>query len=679
MTTAPCCGQSWSDPKVPHFCSLIRDAEAPSMHPGPRKGSDDAKLQGSATPTASATDAKSSSSSVVKGGAKGTAEAIQVLIRIRPLIERETAAAAQAAHFIRATSEDTIEVQTADSNIKCKYDAVFGPSVSQEDVYERVRECTESFLSGFNATLFAYGQTGSGKSFTMFGAETDESRYRPGLAKSQAGIIPRAIKDIFAGMVKMTSGDGVDCALFCSFVQIYNENVYDLLRDGKMDRPLAVHEDRVNGIYVEGLSEYAVRSVHDCLALLQSGEDNRAVRATHMNLVSSRSHSAFQIFLEAKRKDGTVTRSKFNLVDLAGSEKWHPDASMQYSHISEMTNINLSLHTLGRCIGALSTKGSHVPYRDSKLTRLLQDSLGGNTKTRIIATLSPSVDCIEESIATLKFADRAKQVMVCVRVNEQRVIDPAYVEKLEAEIAELRGLLASFDGGSSPNQVDSQLMRLLKENADVKAQNAKLRRDLDDAARGKLLAPEVATGNNADLGDDRTRHLVAQNQLMEGLLGRLKDATERFFKFEIEEDELKGILEASFRSLKPSGTPIARPAVGAATFSRLRTKSAVTMPKAADVAFRVRGKTSSDADATWQTDAPKRSEEDEIKAAEKAMKKQAKIQAWLLEKERREMAKLQQQQEYIDEQRKLQAEKDAKFFKRAQETKKKLSATPVAE
>ncbi|CAK4637426.1 unnamed protein product [Aphanomyces euteiches] len=261
-----------------------------------------------------------------------------------------------------------------------------------------------------------------------------------------------------------------------------------------------------------------------------------------------------------------------------------------------MTNINLSLHTLGRCIAALTTKtNNHVPYRDSKLTRLLQDSLGGNTKTRIIATLSPAVDCIEESISTLKFADRAKQVMVCVRVNEQREIDPAYVEKLEQEVADFRAIA------------------------------------------------------------------------LETIIMRLKDASERFFKFEIEEDELKDIMETSFKLIHQKGgapiTPLGRPSLG---FSRPQAKA-----KSAEVAFRVRGK-ANQADS-WQTDAPqKKSEEDEIKAAEKAMKKQAKLQAWLLEKERRELAKLQQQHEYIDEQRKAQAEKDAKFYKRALETKKKL-------
>lgn len=221
----------------------------------------------------------------------------------------------------------TIEVRTTESTLKCSYDAVFDHTFSQEQVYERVSECTQAFLQGFNATLFAYGQTGSGKSFTMFGAETDLSRYRPGLQKSSAGIIPRAIKDIFAAVVQRETSQQ-SMAVYCSFVQIYNEQIFDLLRDSSMQSPLEIHEDRKNGIYVEGLSEYAVQSVNDCLTLLQCGEQHRAVRSTHMNQVSSRSHSVFQLLLDQRSTDGSVLKSKFNLVDLAGSEKWNMDSNM---------------------------------------------------------------------------------------------------------------------------------------------------------------------------------------------------------------------------------------------------------------------------------------------------------------------------------------------------------------
>lgn len=184
-----------------------------------------------------------------------------------------------------------------------------------------------------------------------------------------------------------------------------------------------------------------------------------------------------------------------------------------------MTNINLSLHTLGRCIASLSTKTSgpkHVPYRDSKLTRLLQDSLGGNTKTKIIATLSPAMDCLDESISTLKFADRAKQVMVLVRVNEQREIDPAYVEKLQQELEQLRDVVRLLRGSDSSsgssnnnnNNADDQdederdlrarLVRVLNENVDLKLQNEKQRKELEQfRQRGGGSGGSAGGGENS--------------------------------------------------------------------------------------------------------------------------------------------------------------------------------------
>lgn len=194
-----------------------------------------------------------------------------------------------------------------------------------------------------------------------------------------------------------------------------------------------------------------------------------------------------------------------------------------------MTNINLSLHTLGRCIASLSTKSSgpkHVPYRDSKLTRLLQDSLGGNTKTKIIATLSPSMDCIDESISTLKFADRAKQVMVTVRVNEQREIDPAYVEKLQQELEQLREVVRLLKGsgssdlngsaGSSNNNADeyedanlrARLVKVLNENTELKLQNEKQQREIE-----QLQQRMGTAGASSDLALDGSGSLDPSVQL----------------------------------------------------------------------------------------------------------------------------------------------------------------------
>lgn len=328
------------------------------------------------------------------------------------------------------------------------------------DVYDNIRDCAAAVVDGFNATVFAYGQTGSGKTHTMFGPQQHIQSLVYGSTPSMdSGVIPRAIMDIFN--LGAQAENTTEFAVYCSFVQIYNESLFDMLRDPDRSRPLEVHEDHVEGIYVEGLSEYSVRDFGDCMDLLRMGEENRAIRETHMNQASSRSHSIFQIVVEQKREgDGGEVkqfRSKFNLVDLAGSEKWDINQEMGTDRVSEMTNINLSLYTLGRCIAALAKaarggngRGDHVPYRESKLTRILQDSLGGNAKTRVIATLSPASDCIDESVSTLKFADRAKQVMVFVRRNENRPVDHALVQRLQREVAHLRALLDQYANGGTP-------------------------------------------------------------------------------------------------------------------------------------------------------------------------------------------------------------------------------------
>ena len=186
-------------------------------------------------------------------------------------------------------------------------------------------------------------------------------------------------------------------------------------------KPLNIREDRVFGIYVEGMSEYVVQSVRDCISLVKRGDRNRAVRSTRMNTNSSRSHTIFQILLETDKanKKGLMKKAKLNLCDLAGSEKYDKAGMMNSAHISELKTINLSLTTLGKVISALAKggKNTHLPYRDSKLTRLLQDSLGGNTRTCFIATVAPVKSCIDETISTLKFADRAKSIMVQVKKN----------------------------------------------------------------------------------------------------------------------------------------------------------------------------------------------------------------------------------------------------------------------
>ena len=217
----------------------------------------------------------------------------------------------------------------------------------------------------------------------------------------------------------------------CTFIEIYNEKVFDLLRydeSRQLRSGLEIREDKHRGVCIPDAAEVIVSSQDEVLGLLWEGAQNRAVAATDMNEHSSRSHTVLQVAVEQRAIAGkgsgnpmVATRSKLNLVDLAGSEKWrtHQLAKFSEQRIAELTSINQSLSTLGNCIRALLQPGrSHVPYRDSKLTRLLQDSLGGNTRTGFVVTMSSSILALEETISTLQFADRAKQVVVHAMVNE---------------------------------------------------------------------------------------------------------------------------------------------------------------------------------------------------------------------------------------------------------------------
>ncbi|GMH65116.1 hypothetical protein TrST_g3436 [Triparma strigata] len=541
-----------------------------------------------------------------------TPTSIEVLIRVRPLLTHESDASTRAASSIISTLEDnqTVAINHPAKQLQCKYDYSFPPSCAQSDIYSRVSQCATALANGFNATIFAYGQTGSGKTHTMFGPDGYDVRRTSyggpnhAVLNESAGVIPRSIVQIFKELNRKDLGI-VSTTVYVSFVQVYNEQLYDMLRDPRRSSSLEIHEEPGVGIYVSGLSEYAVRNAGDCLALVKLGEENRAIRETHMNTASSRSHSLFQIVVEQTRiEDGAegerVLKSKFNLVDLAGSEKWDTkkDRKFETEQIEELTNINLSLYTLGRCIAALSKNGKalekdpdailgHVPYRESKLTRLLQDSLGGNSKTVLIATLSPASDCLDETISTLRFADRAHSVMTFVKLNEKRPVDHALVQRLQSEVARLRALLK--DGGqvaeatvtgivSTPiNDSGPALQAALEKIIALQTENNKLRKRLGmpelpvgNSLPGTAVSPRLSTpqrhapGKFAIVGGGNSSAAEAlrnlgtmhspqsseetKGQLIEmrtshervtAIMTDLERVTSRFFTFDIEEEELK--------------------------------------------------------------------------------------------------------------------------------------------
>ena len=275
----------------------------------------------------------------------------------------------------------------ADEPPKCfTFDAVFAPSITQRKLYDVCSApVVASVLEGFNGTIFAYGQTGAGKTFTMEGVQ-DPPELR--------GIIPNAFQQIFDRVA--LAAEGVQFLVRASYLEIYNEEVRGLLAKDPKNR-LDLKENVDSGVYVKDLTSFIVKSSHEIDQVMQAGKKNRSVGATAMNAGSSRSHAIFTIIVECCDSTGTVrtgehiTVGKLNLVDLAGSER-QSKTQATGDRLKEATKINLSLSALGNVISALvDGKSQHIPYRDSKLTRLLQDSLGGNTKTVMCANCGPAV------------------------------------------------------------------------------------------------------------------------------------------------------------------------------------------------------------------------------------------------------------------------------------------------
>ncbi|KAF8403314.1 hypothetical protein HHK36_011416 [Tetracentron sinense] len=326
------------------------------------------------------------------------------------------------------------------------FDKVFGPSAQQKDLYEQaVIPIVNEVLEGFNCTIFAYGQTGTGKTYTMEG-ECKRSKSGPnGQLPPEAGVIPRAVKQIFDTL----EGQNAEYSVKVTFLELYNEEITDLLApeelskvsmEEKQKKQLPLMEDGKGGVLVRGLEEEIVTSANEIFTLLERGSAKRRTAETLLNKQSSRSHSLFSITIHIKEAtpegEELIKCGKLNLVDLAGSENISRSGARE-GRAREAGEINKSLLTLGRVINALVEHLGHIPYRDSKLTRLLRDSLGGRTKTCIIATVSPAVHCLEETLSTLDYAHRAKHIRNKPEVN-QKMMKSTLIKDLYGEIDRLK-------------------------------------------------------------------------------------------------------------------------------------------------------------------------------------------------------------------------------------------------
>ncbi|XP_034555166.1 kinesin-like protein KIF3C isoform X2 [Notolabrus celidotus] len=368
-----------------------------------------------------------------------SSESVKVVVRCRPLNRREESngPAGGIIQMDLRLGQVILRNPRAPASEPQKtftFDAVYDANSKQRDLYdESVRPLIDSVLAGFNGTIFAYGQTGTGKTYTMQGAWLDPEK---------RGVIPNAFDHIFTHISRSQSDR--QYLVRASYLEIYLEEVRDLLDPNHGSaRALELRESPDSGVYVRDLTSCVCKSIKEIEEVMNVGNQARAVGATDMNEHSSRSHALFLITVECSQPgpDGRkhIRVGRLNLVDLAGSER-QAKTGVQGERLKEAAKINLSLSALGNVISALADgRSGHVPYRDSKLTRLLQDSLGGNAKTVMVATLGPSSLHYDETLTTLRYANRAKNIQNQPRVNE----DPkdALLREFQMEIARLRAQL----------------------------------------------------------------------------------------------------------------------------------------------------------------------------------------------------------------------------------------------
>mmetsp|Transcript_4170 Transcript_4170/g.10011 ORF Transcript_4170/g.10011 Transcript_4170/m.10011 type:complete len:439 (+) Transcript_4170:192-1508(+) len=429
-------------------CSKVLPAGRPSVEELRKKFGADSSGQ----PDEDGLDAVPAAQFLRSGASlKGLLEtnAVLVVVRVRPLSQKEKdkdkGNSKEAVKLINGQAL-TITPPAADPR-QFSFDACFNADASQQDVYDRSgRMVLGKVLDGYNGCVFAYGQTGSGKTHTMQGTP------------DAPGVIPRLCSELFERVRGLAGKKHVE--VHASMCEIYNERLNDLLSrssgDEASSRDLKIREEEGPGgsrIYVDGLSEITVDSGDAVLALLADGAKRRAIGRTDMNEHSSRSHSVVTLRVEAWEEGDadklTATSAKLHLIDLAGSER-QKGTGATGERLKEGASINVSLSALGNVISALSEKKTrHVPYRDSKLTRLLQDSLGGNSVTVMLCNASPAAVNVDETLSALRFAERAKKIQNVATINrdpkagraaalyEENKELRAKVTRLQEHIAEL--------------------------------------------------------------------------------------------------------------------------------------------------------------------------------------------------------------------------------------------------
>ncbi|KAM3134225.1 hypothetical protein pb186bvf_013645 [Paramecium bursaria] len=438
-------------------------------------------------------------------------ECVKVVVRCRPLASKEIEEGKKKIVEVDQTRGE-IRIQNVkndgnDAERTFVFDQVFDTNSQQEQVYNNTAlPIVENVMDGYNGTIFAYGQTGTGKTHTM------EGKWEP---PHERGIIPRTFEHVFR-VIEGTPN--IQFLVRVSYLELYNEEVRDLLSPNHLTK-LELREKPDEGVYVKDLSRIVVRSVVELNEQLKVGRQNRKVGETKMNQESSRSHSIFCLTIESSEygvdNEQHIRAGKLNLVDLAGSERQSKTQAVG-ERFKEAININQSLTTLGNVITSLvDGKSQHIPYRDSKLTRLLQDSLGGNTKTVMVANIGPADYNYEETMSTLRYANRAKNIKNKPKINE----DPkdAMIREYQEEINRLKDELQRKGlGQGGQKRITEQVIEVEDDEALTELQ-LKAQRD-----REELEKQLRDTKNISSLAEEEKKKLKQQLEEKKKIENNLK-------------------------------------------------------------------------------------------------------------------------------------------------------------
>ena len=452
-------------------------------------------------------------------------ETVKVIVRSRPLSKTEKERGNYPiVSFDRSLNQVSITDPKSSLPKSFTYDAVFDDTFTQQQLYdESAFPLVESTLQGYNSTIFAYGQTGCGKTYTMLGVPSD-----PDLR----GIIPNSFAHVFGCIA-----DAQKEKMFyvqCSYIEIYNEEIRDLLKYDPTVK-LELKESKDKGIFVKNLNFFHVKTIADIGTAMENGNNHRIVKTTNMNEKSSRSHAIFTIYIETSEKQrgkDLIRAGKLNLVDLAGSER-QKKTGAEGDRLKEAIKINLSLSALGNVINALVEGGQHIPYRDSKLTMLLQDSLGGNTKTLMIAVVSPADYNYDESLSTLRYANRAKDIKNKPKINE----DPkdAMLREYAKQIEELKKLLEQQSNGE-PIIVEKIVERYVEVPVKRSKNQAEYQADMEELNEPLRRASKRFSKKLTKLGEslEETHQKSELDKMMSEITAKLIQGGDPFDKDEQE-------------------------------------------------------------------------------------------------------------------------------------------------